>query len=127
MEPVTTVTELENDIGPTKAWLYPTVVVKAFVKIDGLAIPWVLKTTPSTSKDPVISAEPVYGKVEGKLVNCEPSPWNEPEKLPENSEAIIGPDDVIDPDTIKPFLTTNSFAILGSVFHCPNRLLSINI
>ena len=27
------------------------------------------------------------------------------------------------PDTIKPFLTTNSFAILCSVFHCPNRVL----
>jgi hypothetical protein len=27
------------------------------------------------------------------------------------------------PDTIKPFLTTNSFAILYSVFHCPNRVL----
>ena len=77
---------------------------------------------PETPNEPVIIADPLNGKLLELPVAA---------AIEADTFGIPGSDRLssmlILPDTIKPFLTTNSFAILCSVFHCPNRLLRIHM
>jgi hypothetical protein len=46
-----------------------------------------------------------------------PEPVNEPENEPVNEKAVTEPDTFVEPETISPFLTTNSFAISSTVHY----------